>query len=232
MADPFGPPGGEPKAHGPPACGSLSRSGLGTGELRCPWEQKPDPPSGFSSPQVAFCWEQPGLMVTAMTSSKARHQGAKPGSALCSQASVYSPTMGRPVSLGCCEGRARAVFRVMDSPWLDLGPTGSPPSLSLWTPCRVSPLALFLSCSLPSLHMRHICLALKSFSLSLSSLCHSLLGPKSWLSMTCCINLSRGQSSHPDRGHLKLCSPENSPGAFTKCRFLPHFRESDSISRG
>lgn len=145
MADPFGPPGGEPKAHGPPACGSLSRSGLRTGELRCPWEQKPDPPSGFSSPQVAFCWEQPGLMVTAMTSSKARHQGAKPGSALCSQASGYSPTMGRPVSLGCCEGRARAVFRVMDSPWLDLGPTGSPPSLSLWTPCRVS------SCLIPLL---------------------------------------------------------------------------------
>lgn len=128
--------------------------------------------------------------------------------------------------------QGRAVFRVTDSPWLDLGPTGSPPWLSLRTPCHVSPLALFLSCSLPSLHMRHICLALKSFSLSLSSLSYSLLGPKSWLSMACCVNLSRGQSSHPDRGHLKLCSLENSPGAFTKCRLLPHFRDSDSISPG
>lgn len=92
------------------------------------------------------------------------------------------------------------------------------PSLSLQTPRHMSLPALLLSCSLPSL-LRHICLALKSFSLSLSSLSHSLLGPKSWLCITCCINLSRGQNSHRDRGHLKLFSLENPPGEFTKCRF-------------
>lgn len=163
-------------------------------------------------------------MVRAMTSSNARHRGAKPASALCSPCLTFLVQNGsdRTVSLGCCEGRARAAFRVMDSPWSAkpaLVPPDPGPSLSLQTPRHMSLPALLLSCSLPSL-LRHICLALKSFSLSLSSLSHSLLGPKSWLCITCCINLSRGQNSHPDRGHLNLCSRENSPGKFTKCRFL------------
>lgn len=98
----------------------------------------------------------------------------------------------------------------------------------LWT---FPPVSFYLFPSLPLLQ-RHICLALKSFSLSLSFLSCVLLGPKSWLCISLLPKLRQSEVQPSQQWTLSNFTLENSPREFLSADSWPHSRESDGMGPG
>lgn len=101
-----------------------------------------------------------------------------------------------------CETGARGCVGRADGQLRSLQPFQLTPSPKF---CGLLPASFYGFRSLPPL-LRHICLALKSFSLSLSSLSHALLGPKTWL----CISVL-----HKLRESAEQASRQWTPSNFT-----------------